>query len=148
MIAMCDCCMERMVFMARPRKHRRLCSVPQDKVFNKGELSSSPINLTVDEYETVRLIDYVGLTQKECAKQMQVARSTVTATYDSARYKISDSIINNKTVIVDGGDFQICENSDHCCGKCGKNKCGRCKHGSCEMCIGIFHEPGRECFAL
>jgi len=134
--------------MARPRKHRRLCSVPDNKNFNESNTESDKIQMTVDEYETVRLIDYVGLTQQECAKQMQVARSTVTATYDSARYKISDSIINKKPVVVDGGDFILCENSKHCCGQCGKNKCGRCKHGSCDMCIGIFHEPGRECFAL
>lgn len=134
--------------MARPRKHRRLCSVPDNKNFNEGNAKSEKIQMTVDEYETVRLIDYVGLTQQECAKQMQVARSTVTATYDSARYKISDSIINQKPVVVDGGDFILCENAKNCCGQCGKNKCGRCKHGSCDLCIGIFHEPGRECFAL
>lgn len=134
--------------MARPRKHKRICYVPDIKDFNMNGKDERVIDITVEEYETVRLIDYVGLTQQECAKQMQVARSTITAIYDNARYKISDSIINSKALRVGGGDFQLCENAKHCCGKCGKNRCGRCKHGSCDRCIGIFHEPGRECFVL
>ncbi len=134
--------------MARPRKNRRICSIPDAKKFNKSYGSKDTIDITVDEYETVRLIDYVGLTQQECAKQMQVARSTITAIYDSARYKISDSIVNGKALEVDGGDFELCPNAKHCCGQCGKNRCGRCKHGTCDRCIGIFHEPGRECFVV
>ncbi len=134
--------------MARPRKHKRICSLPDTKNYNINVKSKDIIDITVEEYEAVRLIDYVGLTQQECAKQMQVARSTITAIYDAARYKISDSIINNKQLKVDGGDFELCPNSKYCCGKCGKNRCGRCKHGSCDRCIGIFHEPGRECFVV
>ena len=134
--------------MARPRKHRRICSVPNQKQLNSFEKGENTVDITIDEFETVRLIDYVGLTQQECAKQMQVARSTITAIYDSARYKISDSLINHKSLNVEGGDFELCPNSKHCCRQCGKNRCGRCKHGTCDRCIGIFHEPGRECFVV
>lgn len=134
--------------MARPRKNRRICSVPNQKQFKSFDKGENTVDITIDEFEAVRLIDYVGLTQQECAKQMQVARSTITAIYDSARYKISDSLINNKSLNVEGGDFELCPNSKHCCGQCGKNRCGRCKHGTCDRCIGIFHEPGRECFVV
>lgn len=134
--------------MSRPRKHRRVCSVPDEKNYNVNKNKNKTIDITVDEYEVVRLIDYVGLTQQECAKQMQVARSTITAIYDTVRYKISDSIVNSKAIKVEGGDYEVCPNSKHCCGQCGKNRCGRCKHGSCDRCIGIFHEPGMECFVV
>ncbi len=133
--------------MARPKKSRRVCAVPDIKKFN-GNCEKDEISITVDEYEAVRLIDYVGLTQQECAKQMQVARSTITAIYDNARYKISDSIVNSKPLKIEGGDYELCPNSKHCCGQCGKNRCLRCKHGTCERCIGIFHEPGKECFVI
>lgn len=132
--------------MARPRKHRRICHIPSVNEYNNGKSKNGAISITVDEYEAIRLIDYIGLTQQECAKQMQVARSTITAIYDSARYKISSSIVADKSLNVSGGDFEICENANHCCGQCGKNKCGRCRHGSCERCIGIFHESGQECY--
>lgn len=134
--------------MSRPRKHRRVCSVPDEKNYNINANKDKTIDITVDEYEVVRLIDYVGLTQQECARQMQVARSTITAIYDAVRYKISDSIVNSKAIKVEGGDYEVCPNSKHCCGQCGKNRCGRCKHGSCDRCIGIFHEPGMECFVV
>lgn len=133
--------------MARPRKSRRVCAEPAVRDLNTGT-DNDVINITIDEYEAVRLIDYLGLTQKECAKQMQVARSTITAIYDNARYKISDSIVNSKPIKVDGGDYELCPNSKYCCGQCGKNRCSRCKHGSCDRCIGIFREPGKECFII
>ncbi len=134
--------------MARPKKSRRLCSIPDVKSYNIGKDISSSVKMTFDEFEVIRLIDYVGLTQNDCAKQMEVARSTITAVYDRARYKLSDSIVNKKAISIEGGDFELCPNSDHCCGHCGKNRCGNCKHGTCDRCIGIFHEPGEECFVV
>ncbi len=134
--------------MARPRKHKRICKAPEIKSFNSEENAKDVVEITVDELETVRLIDFKGLTQQACAKQMQVARSTITSIYENARYKISDSILCNKELRVNGGEYELCENSGYCCGQCGKSKCRHCKHGKCANCIGIYHEPGRECYVV
>lgn len=136
--------------MARPKKNRLICQAPNVDGFNISRKKNELVELTIDEYETIRLIDNVKLTQSECAKQMRVARSTIAAVYDSARYKLSDSLINNRgiKIVTEGIDFELCENSKHCCGNCGKNRCGRCKHGSCDRCIGIFHPPGEECYVV
>lgn len=134
--------------MARPRKHKRICAEPETASFNTGRKGKEYVSLTVDEFETIRLIDYMGLTQQECARQMQVARSTITAVYENARYKFSDSLINDKEIRISGGDYEKCRNSAVCCGKCGKSRCKKCRHGSCENCIGIFREPGRECYLM
>ena len=45
--------------------------------------------MTVDEYESIRLIDLEGLTQEEAALQMEVGRSTVQSIYNSARRKLA-----------------------------------------------------------
>ena len=48
-----------------------------------------PVEMTLDEFETVRLMDRLGFDQEDCAAQMNVSRTTVQAIYDSARKKIS-----------------------------------------------------------
>lgn len=133
--------------MARHRKARTVCALPDITEFNAAE-NGERITLTVDELETIRLIDYTGMTQKECARQMGVARTTVTSVYDSARRKIADAVINRSPVVIDGGDYTVCKNSSVCCGRCGESSCGRCRNGDCELCTGIFRERGKECFNM
>ena len=67
--------------MARPKKARKVCFEPNIAELIKPKNGRGCVELTVDEYETLRLIDYMGLTQYECALQMEVARSTIGAIY-------------------------------------------------------------------
>ena len=78
----------------------------------------------IDEYEVIRLIDWVGLTQEQCAAQINVARTTVTGIYDSARHKLANALIHGKRLVIEGGHIQVCERSGTCCHTCcraGKN---------------------------
>jgi predicted DNA-binding protein (UPF0251 family) len=75
------------------------------------------INMTVDEYETIRLIDFEGFTQEECANQMGVARSTVQGIYAEARKKIAKSIVDGEMLIIEGGEYKLCEESEGFCGR-------------------------------
>ena len=60
--------------MPRPQKRRRICSIPGHCRFGpRGEAASCTIVMTLDEYEAIRLIDLLGCTQEECARQMGVA---------------------------------------------------------------------------
>lgn len=65
--------------------------------------------LEVDEYESIRLIDYEGLTQEECAKQMNLIRTSVQAIYAQARRKLADSLVNGKRLEIRGGAYVVCE---------------------------------------
>lgn len=117
--------------LARPQKIRCICSKPRNCVFvpeNSEDTDIETIVIGYDEYETVRLIDYVMLTQEQCAEKMQISRTTVTRMYTSARQKIADSLINGKRLRIDGGDVIVCEkmkpecaDEKYCCHKLGRS---------------------------
>jgi len=77
--------------MPRPKKCRKVCHLPHEKEFIPANgCNGRPfIVMTVDEYETIRLIDKQGFSQEECAGYMQVARTTAQQIYNSARGKIA-----------------------------------------------------------
>ena len=85
--------------------------------------------MTVDEYETVRLIDLEGMTQEECAEKMHVARTTIQSIYALARNKIAYSLVNGKVLLIDGGDFKLCDGGGS---RCGGGGCRRHRHGGNE----------------
>lgn len=81
--------------MSRPKKCRRVCEYPQTLAFAPEEASQTaqPVILTVEEYETIRLIDKEGLSQEQCGELMQVARTTVQQIYANARRKLADVLV-------------------------------------------------------
>lgn len=98
--------------MPRPRKWRKVCCMPENSRF--GPLDSQGgksgfVNMTVDEYEAIRLIDLEGLTQEEAARQMDIARTTVQGIYAEARKKLAESLIQGKVLLIAGGEYRICE---------------------------------------
>lgn len=124
--------------MARPQKFRYVCNKPKYQVFSpegiserisQGEsnnmLQENMVILSVDEYEVFRLLDYENITQKECAFQMKVARTTVTDIYNQARQKIADAIVNGKRLVIEGGNYELCARRENCVGfkKCFDSKC-------------------------
>lgn len=77
------------------------------------------VEMTLDEYETIRLIDLLGYTQETCAKQMGVARTTVQAVYNEARKKLAQSLIEGRFLRIKGGNYIVCPRAESC-----KNKRG------------------------
>ena len=105
--------------MSRPRKFRKVCSLPSHTDFGPiVEDNKKNIIMTVDEYETIRLIDYEIMTQEECAEQMGVARTTVQAIYAGARKKLAHYIVHGHGLKIDGGDIRLCENYGAACIQC------------------------------
>lgn len=112
--------------MPRPRKCRKVCCVPEKNCFGPldgGVDNNSFIAMTLEEYETIRLIDYEGFTQEKCAEKMQVARTTVQAIYSEARNKLSKVLVEGKLLRITGGNYELCEGTEFFC------ECGGChKH--------------------
>jgi len=102
--------------MPRPRKYRKVCHFPQSLSFSPTETAEekAPILLTVDEYETIRLIDREGFSQEACGDRMGVARTTVQLIYASARKKLSEMLVDGKPLQIAGGDYRLCDGAEDC----------------------------------
>ena len=116
--------------MARPIKWRKVCCLPESNKFGPLDSPSNfenVVNMTVDEYETIRLIDLEGYTQEECASQMNVARTTVQGIYNDARIKVAESLVNGKVLLIKGGEYRLCDGKEEICrcGGCRRHRCGR-----------------------
>lgn len=113
--------------MPRPRKCKRVCCLPENNLFGPINAISDKeiIIMTVDEYETIRLIDFEGMNQEECAKRMNAARTTIQKIYYDARRKLADSLVNGKKIQIEGGDYKLCDEQEplNKCEKCCKSKC-------------------------
>ncbi|QNK39920.1 DUF134 domain-containing protein [Caproicibacter fermentans] len=108
--------------MARPTKWRKIENIPTIPYFIPSDknLDDIPDNiLKLEELEAIRLKDLEGLEQTECAEKMQVSRPTFQRILLSAREKIADSLINGKTIHIEGGNFtrNICPVQCLDCGK-------------------------------
>ncbi len=130
--------------MPRPVKYRRIYKEPDYDGFEpNGIPCNEQITLSVDEYETIRLIDLEKLTQEECSLRMEVSRPTVTALYESARYKIADCLVNGKKMIISGGKYKLTEQMFDAC----RNENSELEKlyllkGECVMRIAVTYENG------
>ena len=90
--------------MPRPVRCRRIERLPDYRSFSPDDITAAEsVRMTVDEFEALRLLDDEGLTQEACAVRMNIARTTVTAIYDSARKKVADALVHGKRLLITGG---------------------------------------------
>lgn len=111
--------------MPRPRKRRKVCCMPNvsefvPKVENGQE--REVVSMTVDEYETIRLIDKEQFSQEACSEYMKVARTTVQQIYNNARAKLARMLVEGLALRIEGGDYQLCDGGEVVCGCGGCNK--------------------------
>ncbi|MEG1157801.1 MAG: DUF134 domain-containing protein [Christensenellaceae bacterium] len=114
--------------MPRPKRCRKVCSLPLHTTFvpmGRDFTAKDAVVMTVDEYETIRLIDYQNCTQEECGEYMKIARTTVQQIYMNARKKVSISLVDSRPLCIEGGDYQLCDGKElHCdCGGCPRHRC-------------------------
>ena len=94
--------------MPRKQRCRWIGGYPDHWEFSPAEVSDGePVVMSLDEFETVRLLDREGMTQEQCAERMGVARTTVTAIYESARRKIAEALVDGKRLLIRGGSYRL-----------------------------------------
>lgn len=92
--------------MPRPFKNRCINARPASVVYKPAGIPARElewVTLGLDEFETIRLLDHVGLDQEKAAAEMGVSRPTVTRIYASARKKIADAIVLGRAICIEGG---------------------------------------------
>ena len=108
--------------MVRPRRCRKVGFEPNVTYFKPAGVRMRDLEemiISVDEFEAIRLKDFLGLEQEDCAKKMDISQPTFHRLILSARKKIADSIVNGKALKIEGGDFIIIPRNK-------KNQPGRC----------------------
>lgn len=126
--------------MSRPVKERQVDRIPDYVRFcAQGRASRGHgIIMTVEEYETLRLIDYLGLTQEACAGKMGVGRGTVQSLYTSARKKLARFLVEGAELEIAGGEFVLRD----AVGPAGGPDASRAEKGDHQMKIGVTYEDG------
>ncbi len=91
--------------MVRPRKHRCIEGLPSSFVYKPAGVPVRGlewVELNIDEFESIRLLDHLGLDQIEAAEKMGVSRPTVTRIYAAARKKIADALTLGMAIRIQG----------------------------------------------
>mgnify|MGYP004606886861 CR=1 FL=1 len=108
--------------MARPRKWKNVCGMPgictfvQEKNAAQQDGAALPVvTITVEEFETIRLIDGEDMTQEECARQMKVSRPTVQIIYNHARKKLAGFLVHGGRLQIQGGNYRLCPRAGQGC---------------------------------
>lgn len=65
------------------------------------------ITLALDEFEALRLADFEGLYQEQAAARMKISRQTFGRIVEVARRKITQALIEGKTLSIEGGSIEM-----------------------------------------
>ena len=103
--------------MTRPKKSRIVARPPLFSVFKPAAYPRSELetlNLTLDEYEAIRLVDFMGLDHGEAAQHLEISRPTVTRLIEQARKKLAEFIVEGRLLTIDGGVIHFAGNIFRC----------------------------------
>ena len=91
----------------RPKRSRKLKEpphitgfIPENEEFNPEDV----INLLYEEFEALKLADYDHLSQLEASRILEVSRPTFTRIYDAALKKIAKALVEQKRLVIGGGN--------------------------------------------
>jgi len=96
--------------MVRPRRCRRIRFKPGVTYFKPAGIRMielEEIVLTLEEYEAMRLVDLEEVDQGKAGKMMKISQPTLSRILKLARKKISDAIINGKSIKIEGGNYSF-----------------------------------------
>jgi len=118
--------------MTRTRTIRKVSGLPVIKGFRPyggqcGSTDNQSVVMLLEEYEALRLCDYMQMNHQQASDEMQVSRPTFTRVYASALNKIAIAFVEGRELMIEGG--KVCFNSDWY---------------RCSMCSSVFTHPDKQ----
>ncbi len=108
--------------MPRTKKQKMVTSPPLFTAYKPMGIMRSALQrlpLALDEYEALRLADYLGMDHVEAAEEMEISRSTFSRLVVEARRKIACFLIEGRELQIEGGNIHFrgnvlrCQNCGH-----------------------------------
>jgi predicted DNA-binding protein (UPF0251 family) len=98
----------------RPKKYRIVRLDPKISQFSPRGKPGRPdqVDLTMDMFETLRLCDYMGLSQKEAARSMHISQPTFSRILKKARKGLVSGLLKGATIKIQGGQYVISSRDD------------------------------------
>ena len=89
------------------RARQRWVKYPPDNVYfsSDGRNEENSVDLTVSEFEAMRLKHYINFNQKDAAEKMGVSQPTFSRILDRAHQKVTQALYEGKTIKVHGGNI-------------------------------------------
>lgn len=102
--------------MPRPKRLRRICFLPEYTSFGADESNQNDaemIVMSIEEFEAIRLIDLDGFDQEQASLTLDVSRGTLQRIYHKAKRKVAEMLVCGKKLIIQDGDFRLCDHPEH-----------------------------------
>ncbi|MCJ7616930.1 MAG: DUF134 domain-containing protein [Desulfobacterales bacterium] len=127
--------------MVRPQKNRIVAFKPDVSYFKPRGIpmiNLIEVRLTIDERESIRLADLLGVSHEEAGRRMGVSRATFGRIVQRARKIVADALINGKAIKIEGGNYSIVsEKRIFICSNCNnrwEEPCGTGRPQNCPSC--------------
>lgn len=93
----------------RPLKRRYVKQEPYVVQFSPRGRPGRPneVELTIDQYEALRLADCKNMPHATAGKIMGISRQTFERILKKARNRVADGIINGKILRIEGGHIKV-----------------------------------------
>jgi len=103
--------------MPRPKNNRIVHEPPIFTEFKPAGVPATGLKqvlLTLDEFEAMRLADFMGMSHEEAADEMGISRSTFSRLIEKSRKKIAEFIFQGRLLTIDGGNVHFRKNIIQC----------------------------------
>jgi uncharacterized protein len=107
--------------MSRPPTEKKIGCHPGRRVFRPAGIplkKSEIIQVSLDEFEAIRLADVEGMRHEDAAEKMGTSRPTLNRILNSARKKVGTALTESRPIVVEGGNVMVEQIPDTGCRKC------------------------------